>query len=331
MESLAPPKKEQSADVWMELGAGSAAPKAKASATASKRGRPPKKKVESSDDEVDMGQVDGPTAGRKPRAATSKPVKYNTLDSDSDGDDMLFDVGKMVKGIDTASASADTSRPLFSASLYRPGSSAGPPKKPATSRTTPAVVDDFDDTNYSMLAPPTARKGPAMTARETILSDDEEDSLDNIVPAPKAKARQAPKPTATVAPKAKAPPKATAAALTKKPSKQPASQLSEPKKLPLSPAAKAYAAKKAKQEKLALETENDSEDEVEKIANEIMNDGEDEDEDEEPPAAAGAGRRPARRAASAAPSKKWVISDDEDEDMEETTGVFDDDDDDSDD
>lgn len=320
MESVAPaPKKEKTNDVWLDLDSGSDAPKTKAPAPM-KKGRPSKKKAETSDDELDEDEIIGPAAGRKPRAATSKPVKYNTLDSDSDGDDMLLDVGKMVKGIDTTSGSVDNSRPLFSASMSRPGSSAGLPKKPTSSRITEIV--DEDDTNYSMLAPPTVGKGPAMTAKKTILADDDsEDLLDGFDgPAPISKApkpKPGPKPPAKAPAKSKAPAKAPAARQPKATSQPP-----EQKKMPLSPAAKAYAAKKAKQEKFALQAIDDSEDELEKVANEIMDEGE---ESEEP---AVAGRRPARRAAAAtATKKKWVISDDEDEDDDddlETTGVYDD-------
>jgi len=307
-----PKKEKKSQDVWMDLDSGLDVPKfSKAKAPAPMKKAPAPRKLVESDgvvDEEEDEEVIRPPASRNPRAATTKPVKYNTLDSDSDGDDMLSGIGNMVKGINTTSGAVDNSRALFSANMSRPGSSAGLPKKPTTSRTTEIINDD--DTNYSMLAPPTAAKGPAPTAKKTVLSDDDDpfDSFDDIAPAPKAsKPKPAPKATAKPATKPATKPKAPAA---KKPTKA-ASQPPEPRKMPLSPAAKAYAAKKAKQENLAMEAD-DSEDELEKVANEIMDD---DDEDEEP-----AARRPARRAATA-PKKKWVISDDEDED-EETTGVF---------
>ena len=288
--------KESVDDVWMNLdGSGDDVHKAtKARTTAPLKNAAPKKRVVADDDEDE--EIVRPTATRQPRAAAAKPVKYNTLDSDSDGEDMLFDVGKMVKGIGTASA--DNSRQLFAASASRPSSSSGLPKKPVPSK---QVVDmDIDDTNYSMLVPPINAKGPAVTAREAILSNDEDDSMDDIVYAPKA---SKPKPAAKAAPKPKAP--------AKKPTKA-ASQPPEPKKNILSPVGKAYAAMRAKQ------AAKKDEDEVEKIADEIMDD--DEDEDEAP-----AARRPGRRAAAA--PKKWVISDDEDEDEDEgVTADFDGDD-----
>ena len=286
--------KESVDDVWMNLdGSGDDVHKAtKARTAAPLKKAAPKKRVVADDDEDE--EIVRPTATRQPRAAAAKPVKYNTLDSDSDGEDMLFDVGKMVKGIETAPA--DKSRQLFAASASRPSSSSGLPKKPVPSKQT--VDMDADDTNYSMLVPPTTAKGPAVTAREAILSDDENDSMDDIVYAPKA---FQPKPAPKAAPKSKAPAKKSTKAVSQPP---------EPKKNVLSPVGKAYAAMRAKQAAKA------DEDEVEKIADEIMDD--DEDEDEAP-----AARRPGRRAAAA--PKKWVISDDEDED-EGVTADFDDDD-----
>ena len=295
--------KESVDDIWMSLdGSGDDVHKAPKARTAAPPKKVATKKQVVVDDDEDEEEIVHPTATRQPRAAAAKPVKYNTLDSDSDGDDMLFDVGKMVKGIDTTSA--DKSRQLFAASASRPSSSSGLPKKPVPSKQTFDM--DADDTNYSMLVPPTTAKGPAVTAREAILSEDEDDSMEDIVYAPKVKASK-PKP----APKAAAPkPKVAPAKKATKAASQPPP---EPKKNILSPVGKAYAAMRAKQAKKA-----DEEDEVEKIADEIMDDDEDEDEDEAP-----AARRPGRRAAAA--PKKWVISDDEDED-EGVTADFDDDD-----
>ena len=352
MESFTrPQKKEKAPDVWMDLDSGAEDPKpakakVKTAAPApTKKALIPKQNIGSEDDDSQDEEIIRPTAGRKPRAAAAKPVKYNTFDSDSDGDDMLLDVGKMVKGIDTASVSANTSRPLFSTSMSRPGSSAGLPKKSSTSSSKIPETIDYDDTNYSMLAPPTTGKGPALTAKKaaTNLSNEEEEdedsyqSIDDIAPAPApnkaSKSQPVPKKSAAVN-KPKAPAKAPAAA--KKPAKavtsKPSSELKKP--LALSPAAKAYAAKKAK---LARETAaaaavaqaDSEEDEIEKVANEIMDEGEGSDDDEE--VAVGGGRRPARRAAaaSAATKKKWVFSDDDEDDDDDggegTTGGFEED------
>lgn len=317
----APAKEKDKDDMWMNLdGSGSDVaniikPKAaplKAAAPVKKAKTAPKK-IESDDDEEEADEeIIRPTAGRRPRGAAAKPVSYNVDSSDSEGDGMLFDVGKMVKGINTASAPADNSRPLFSASMSRPGSSAGLPKKSVSSK--PDNDINSDDTNYSKLAPPTTKKGPAVTAKKTILSDDDEDSLDDVMAAHPKPSKPASKAAVKPGPKPKAAP-------AKKPAKAAAPLPAEPKKLPLSPAAKAYAAKKAKAEKAALKANNSSEDELEGLANEIMDDDDDEEDDDVGPAA----RRPARRAASAVPKKKWVISDEEDE-LEESTMQFDDDD-----
>ena len=317
-------KGEDQDDVWMNAdGSGSDVPKVtkpkaapKKAAIPLQKAEPAPKKTFSDDDEEDADEeIIRPTASRRPRGAAAKPISYNVGDSDSDGDDMLFDVGKMVKGIDTASVPAEKSRPLFSASMSRPGSSAGLPKKPTSSK--PAVDIDSDDTNYSKLAPPMITKGPAVTARKTILSDDDddEDSLDDMVVAPPKASKPVPKASTKPAPKAKA------AAPAKKVTKAAAPPPPEPKKMALSPAAKAYAAKKAKAEKAALKANALSDDELEGLVDEIMGDDDDDDDDED--AGGPAGRRPARRAASAAPKKKWVISDDEDE-LEESTMQFDD-------
>lgn len=305
---------EDNDDVWMNVdGSGSDVPKATKPKAAPVKATLPKKNAEpvpkntySDDDEDADEEIIRPTASRRPRGAAAKQISYNVDDSDSDGDDMLFDVGNMVKGIDTASVPAEKTRPLFSASMSRPGSSAGLPKKSASSK--PAVDIDSDDTNYSKLAPPATTKGPAVTAKKTILSDDDDDdSLGEMVVAPPKASKPAVKASAKPAPKAKAP--APAKKITK------AAPPLEPKKMTLSPAAKAYAAKKAKAEKAALKAKSPSDDDLEGLVDEILDDGDEEDD-------VGA-RRPARRAASAAPKKKWVISDDEDE-QEESTMQFDD-------
>lgn len=311
----APAKAEDKDNKGMILdGAGSDVPivtKPKAAPLVKKAVPAPKNADSDEGEEEAEEEVIRPTAGRRPRGAAAKPISYNLDGSDSDGDDMLFDVGKMVKGISTASsAPADNSRPLFSASMSRPASSAGLHKKSTSSK--PVVDVDSDDTNYSKLAPPTTKKGPAVTARKTILSDDDDDdddSLDDMMAAPSKASKPASKASAK-------PPKAKAPAPAKKATKV-ALPPPEPKKMPLSPAAKAYAAKKAKAEKAALKANSPSDDELEGLANEIMD--VDEDEADTGPAA----RRPVRRAASAVPKKQWVISDEEDE-LEESTLQFDD-------
>ena len=333
-----------------------------------------KKKLEAEDDSADE-EVTRPKAGaaRKPRAAARKPVKYNVVDDDSDsdlGDDMLFDVGKMVKGIGAGSATNGTSsstaapvieRPLFSQSsaTSRPGSSAGLKPNAAAARksmakSSPLDDDDMaDDTDYTRLAQ--SVKGKNRTARETILSDDDDDDEDEFgmspAPAPvvtKTKPAAATKKPA--APKEKSAPKVKKDAPVVKAVKEVATKPAKP--VTLSPAAKAYAARVAR--KNVIESDSEGEDEVEKMAEEILDDEdgreEEEDEDEESmikpkskanPKQVASAVRPARQARAAASKKKaWVLSDDDDEadegengnedeesdDVDEESEAFDDDD-----
>ena len=315
------PKKEALEDIWINLDdplqAGSDPPvapvfsKAKAAAAATKKAAP--RKIVESDDDSEEAIVKPTAASRKPRAAATKPVKYS-LQSDSDdsnGDDLLFDVGKMVKGIGNPSADqSSSSRPLFSASMSRPGSSAGLPKKPSSAK--PAMDLDGDDTDYSKLVP--AKKGSTTTANATIFSNDDQDvDMDdddlNAPPpkkfAPAAKTKDAPGPKQKPKPAAK--PKAA-----------PALQ----KKLELSPAAKAYAKKQERNKRVVVsedEDEEDEGDEIEKVANETL---EDDDDDGEAEVVAA---RPSRRAA-AATKKAWVLDDDSEEEASEVdegeTGSF---------
>ncbi|KAG7004757.1 hypothetical protein G7Y79_00023g053410 [Physcia stellaris] len=299
-------------DMWMNVDGnsddGAVAPifkKAKTAVPASKLAASAKASKSEDEDSADE-EIIRPAAGaRQRRAAAAKPVAYTLDDSDdSNGDGMLMDLGTMVKGIGTTSQdTASNTRPLFSASasISRPGSSAGLPKKPTRQ---PMDLDgEADDTDYAMLAPPPTDK-KAVTARETVLSDDSMDDDDDpfVELAPAAK---------KAAPAAK-PSKAAPAPLPKKAAKkssQPAKALAEPKKLPLSPAAKAYAAKqqkaRAQKQKVVLD---DSDDEVAKVVDELLSD----EEEDEPVVAAG--RRPARKAAVAAVGKTKGQYGDEDED-----------------
>ena len=309
------PAKKETQDVWMNLAGGDSASdepvapifqKAKAAAATTKA--PPPKAPKSEDEDSADEEIIRPAAARGRRAAT-KPTTYNLDDSDdSNGDDLLFDVGKMVKGIDSTSQdTTSNSRPLFSASLSRPGSSAGLPKKSFGSARQTIDAGDADDTDYAMLAPPPTDK-KAVTARETVVSDDSEDDDPFMESPPKAKTTKA---ASRPAPVAKAVPKKAPA-----PKKAASKPVAEPKKLPLSPAAKAYAAKRAKQQQIVLDDEDEEDDEVEKVANEILD-----DDDDEPVA-----RRPARKAAVAAITKKkgWAgeSDDDEGDDDDESEGDF---------
>lgn len=316
-------------DIWMNVDndsdGGTVAPifkKAKTAIPASKPAVSVKAPKSEDDDSADE-EIVLPVAGaRQRRAAAAKPVAYTLDDSDdSNGDGMLMDLGTMVKGIGTTSQdTASNTRPLFSASasISRPGSSAGIPKKPTASARQPMDLDgEADDTDYAMLAPPPTDK-KAVTARETVISDDSMDDDPFVEPAPAKKAAPATKPgKAAPAPKPALPKKAPTA-VTKK-SSQPAKAPVEPKKLPLSPAAKAYAAKqqkaRAQTKKVVLDDSDD--DEVEKVVDELLSDDVVDEEDEPIVAAA---RRPARKAAVAAVGKTRGAygagsEDDDDEDM----------------
>lgn len=326
LEAKAPevskPLKKETLDVWMDLAGDAAADarvapifqKAKAPATTTTKAPAPikaSKPLVSKDDDSESAdeEIPRPAAARGRRAAT-KTATYNLDESDSDnGDDLLFDVGKMVKGIGSTVNSTEPSRPLFSTSLSRPGSSAGLPKK--SSRPT-LDVDEGDDTDYAMLAPPPTDK-KAVTAKETIISDEsadeDEDIFMELPPKPKAKAPSKAAPAAKAIPKKAPAPKKAA----------PPKPAAEPKKLSLSPAAKAYAAKRAKQAQKVILDDSDEDDEVDKVVNELLDDEDDEDE----PVVTS--RRPARKAAVAAvgKTKGWSAgSEDDDDDESDATAGF---------
>lgn len=311
-------------------------------------------KIEDDDGDLEILQQ---SPVRKPRAASKKAPTYNLSDSESNGDDMLFDVGKMVKGIDTTSADQIAgSRPLFSSgSMPRPGSSSGLAKKTATAAKQVLDLDD-DDTDYSKLAPPhVSKRGASITARSKVLPDVETDEGDNgIFPAPAPSPPKASKSSKASKAAAAPPTKSQAydtdeddddiiparvpsplpkAAKASKPAKQTAAKPVKAKaptivkkttqtkltELPkvMSPAAKAYAAKRARN---TAKNDADAFNAVEKVAEEIMDDGsiaadEDDDEGEESLVV----RRPARKAAvqAAVKSKKsYKLDSDEDEEDE---------------
>lgn len=315
--------------------------KAKTSTVSKKTAPVEKVKSEDEDDQEPDAEIIRPAVSRKPRQAAKKVPTYILDDSDSNGDDMLLDVGKMVKGIGNASSDqATTTRPLFSASMSRPGSSSGLPKKSSSSSRQTMDVDG-DDTDYSKLAPPpAAKRGISVTARRTIISDEDIDDDDDDAdflhvnkksPPPKVvSVPKVPKATATkpaTQPKAKA----TVTAAAKKAIKPTTSQ--PVKKLTLSPAAKAYAAKRSRNQRVLVDTddeeanEGDGEDEVDKVANAILDEGNDDDEEQEEDKDDIVVRRPARRAAAKTVekvTKAW--RDDSEEDQEEEDDVDDDED-----
>lgn len=291
-------------------------------APAKKAAGRPKKVVddEESDEDVfaavakEAASKPAPAPARAGRAAASKPKKYN-LDSDEDmssdgGDNMLDDVSTMVKGI--GNGKNDGATRLFhnnNTGGSRPSSSYGLKNKASRKN----LADDdvsADESNWAALA----QNSPQKATHRTMMSDDEGDSMEVDAPKP------APKAAAKPASKAK-----ESAAL--KPKKAPAAPAAPAAPKTLSPAAKAYAAKKAGASqakagpsKLSKKTKDDSEDDdVDQLADELLDDDEDEDSPVKPAA------RPSRRAAASAPKSKYVLDDDEDEDEEDETADFDDD------
>ena len=287
-----------------------------------KRSAPPKgvarvtARIEDDDDKPHIRPA-AIAVSRGPRAAAQKPIKYTTLsDSELDNeDDMLLDVGKMVKGIDSSVAGVPTgSRPLFSTTTTKsrlPGSAAVSGARKTTAEPSVDLGDSHDDTDYTRLAP-ASNGGPKAIPRSTMLSDDSEEDGSSIPIAP-VNVRSLPKAST----------KTVGKVLTGK--NKTVVPIQAKTLAPLSPAAKAYAAKQyarsnkasvhatsAKSRTKGSSMASDSEDNVVKVANEILSD----DEDDRVVAVP----RRVRRAAASQP-KKWVI-DDEDDDEEEDVSKF---------
>ena len=372
LQKQSPPKKvEKKAeepklaekDVWMSLegmsdSEAAVIPKPKAKTVPIKPPAPVKSSKPKQEDSDDEPIIPAPSRGG--RAAARKPVNYglgSDSDMESDGD---FDVSRMVKGIgESTSTSAVPSRPLFSATLSRPGSSAGlVARKSLGTRgdRTVADGDSDDETDYTRLAPASNGTKIATTANATVLSEDDSMDMGMLAPAPAPVATAPPpkkrgrKPAAeaAAAPKAKPAPKATAAP---KPTKAMAPKPAEKKQTTLSPAAKAYATKQGNKvgksssaattaKKRVLSDDDDDDDdedmdaaesEVEKMANEMLSDDDDDEKPviRRPAVAATTTGRPARKAATQT-KKAWGVesSEEEEEDEDESLG-FDEGDDDS--
>ena len=202
---------------------------------------------------------------RNPRAAASKAKTLFDVDSDSDDDEkMLDDIGSLVKGINKPAGESGGRVSLYA--MNRPESSHGNGSLNATSKTKPKAktsdVDSPDDTNYEMLARSsphkTATRGDDNDNIDDFLSDDEParpalkavsskaslkaEAVEPKVPAGLSQVKKARGRPGAAKSKAKEEPKAKAAAKT----------------TTLSPAAKAYAAKKAIK-KSALDDDSDEE------------------------------------------------------------------------
>ncbi|KKY29190.1 putative dna topoisomerase ii [Phaeomoniella chlamydospora] len=253
----------------------------------------PKKMTAISDDDMpdDDVAISKPT---RPRTAAQKSFKY-ALSSDSDtdnGDDLLGDVSKMVKGIGSTNGdSSSDARALFSSSMSRPSSSTG--LKPTTKASKIADFSvDADETDYSKLIPQQSpRRSILVTAKDIKMTDDEDEDDEPIKPLVETTAvPKATKAAAKPAAKGRAQPKKAASA----------------KPTPLSPAAKAYAAKQAKSKKKIAD---DSDDDVDAMANDILDSPVGSEAGSPAPVAA----RPSRRAAATKKKMNYVVDDDDDE------------------
>ncbi|KAI1823608.1 DNA topoisomerase [Xylaria intraflava] len=243
---------------------------------------------------------------RTKRAAATKTKSW-AIDDDDDsegGDDMLVDVGNLVKGVgksDGDTSAAKTSRlGLFPMSRPESGhsDSAALKGKAKPSKASDFKFDDFDsndDTNYEMLAKPSPYKKAPADDVDSFLSDDDLPPATKFASKPKtlttSTENSKSKPAASAPTAKKARGKATSAKTTSKDK--------APKSTGLSPAAKVYA-KKSKSQPKKDDSDMDDDEDLE------MNDA------ESPPRPA-ARSRPGR--AAAAKSKPvYVIEDDEDGD-----------------
>lgn len=203
--------------------------KAKAKSAPAKKPSPVESEPE---EEPEPEESSKPTNGRGKRAAASKAKTWafddSEEESESDGDNLIGDVGAMVRGIGGAPAANATNGrlSLFAMSRSEHGNTALPKLKTKQSRT---LFDDdnVDDTNYELLAKSSPQK-PTKSS-DIDMSEDEEAAITAKASAAKAKQGKAPLNVVSAPAKGRGRPKKDAAPV-KKPTQ-------------LSPAAKAYAAK----------------------------------------------------------------------------------------
>ena len=261
----------------------------------------PKQIVVEADSDVE--EVASRPAARQSRAVTKKPINYGTNSESDNGDDLLGDVSNMVKGLP---ATNGDSRSFFSISTSRPGSSAG---YKTASRAPSKFVDSLseDETDYTKLVPQQSpRRSILVTAKESNITEDEDDDMDihattgRRLPKVMSPAQKPAKVSAVIAkvrPTAKATKKPATTALAKK--------------NPQSPIAKAYARRLAKKRVV------DSDDDIDAMADDILDSpGNEEASRNVSPPAHKANARPARRTAAA--TKKITYTFDDDDDNEES-------------
>ncbi|KPI40324.1 DNA topoisomerase 2 [Cyphellophora attinorum] len=286
--------------------------------------------------EAPIGTIPKPDKPRGRAAANKAPIKYTVdSDDDSDGDDLLADLGTLVKPL---GGNTTESKPLFNTSTSRPSSSHDfkLPTKPPAPKISDSISDD-EETDYKALAPQSSpRRSILVTNKDTTVFEDDaseqdDDSEEDFKPATtKSKARGRPKkgvdsdvesvkPKATAAakkktaaPSVKAPVKKVAASAVTA-NKKAAAAATAKKEPPQSPAAKAYAKRLAKKKTVIL-----SDDEDDDLVNDLLdspagkdNDAMDvddsDDEDVKPAARAG------RRAATNKKPVKYAFDDSDDE------------------
>ncbi len=201
----------------------------------------------------DAGEAEPPK--RTARGAAKKAINYGDgSDSESDGEDMLGDVSNMVKGVGGNVANSNLgAQPLFPAASTTTGN-AGTTKPNLVE---PVAELSDDDTDFSKLVPkPDAPKLSDAVQNGNGHLDGLSSSDVEIKPAPPLKPAVAARAKATTkkpASKATTAPKTKKAANGKTTATVPATKK---KATPLSPAAKAYAAKQAAR-KLLEESDSD--------------------------------------------------------------------------
>ena len=196
-----------------------------------------------------MSQSEEPEATRNKRVAASKAKTLFDVDSDSEDDDnMLGDVGNLVKGIGKSSEKSSGRLSLHAMSRpessHEPSSSGLPKTKTKSSKA--LDVDSPDETNYELLAKSSPHKSVAKSDDiDSFLSDDEPappvPAIKGMTKSSSSAAAPAPAGLSQVK-KARGRPAAAKAKAKEEPVKK---AKAAPKSTALSPAAKAYAAKKA--------------------------------------------------------------------------------------
>ncbi|KAK4157351.1 DNA topoisomerase [Chaetomidium leptoderma] len=283
--------------------------------------KPPAKRAAAKAKPLYMDESDGSESEEvveKPARRVAAKAKPSYMDdefgSESEDDQMLGDVGAMVKGIGAPATSSSNGGRLSLFAMSRPEAGDAPiPKMKTKASRSILDIDSHDDTNYEALAMSSPRKSTSKTDDlDDFLSDDDLPATTkpatkpqtagskakaplSVVPAPakkrgrpagaKNKAKDDDAPAPAPAPKAKAKAKTAVASLKSKP-------------LILSPAAKAYAKKTAAKSK------------------KVVSDDDDEDDlaDAAPPSPVAAKPSRARPGRAAAAKAKPIYIDDDDED-----------------